>query len=145
MPNPSPRVAVAAVALVDDLEHPSRLLAARRTEPPSLAGGWEFPGGKVEPPESAEDAAVREVLEELGVRVRLGSRVGRTWPLGSTYEMHLFWGVALEGEPEPQPVEDHDAVRWLGAAELFEVAWLPADLPIVRYVETRLRVRTCQE
>jgi 8-oxo-dGTP diphosphatase len=39
---------VVGAAVVDDLEHPTRLLAARRTEPPALAGGWEFPGGKVD-------------------------------------------------------------------------------------------------
>ena len=65
---------MAAVALVDDLARPTRVLAARRTEPPQLAGGWEFPGGKVEPGESSRQAASRETLEELGVRVRLGDR-----------------------------------------------------------------------
>ncbi|MFW6203773.1 MAG: NUDIX domain-containing protein, partial [Actinomycetota bacterium] len=40
---------VVAAAIVDDLEHPQRLLAARRSAPPAMAGLWEFPGGKVEP------------------------------------------------------------------------------------------------
>lgn len=139
MPHPSPpRRAVAAVALVDDLGAPRRMLAARRSEPPALAGGWEFPGGKVEPGEDPAEAAVREALEELGVRVRLGDRIGATWPLGETFEMHLWFAEALPGEPDPRPLEDHDDLRWLGATELLDVAWLPADLPVVRHVATLL-------
>lgn len=134
MTSPSPPVAVAAVAFVDDLARPTRLLAARRSEPPALAGGWEFPGGKVEPGETPRDAAVREAREELGVRVRLGRQVGVPWPLGGSYVMHLFWAVARPGEPAPAALEDHSALRWLVPDELFDVAWLPADLPIVRHL-----------
>lgn len=127
-------VVVAAVALVDDLARPTRVLAARRTEPPALAGGWEFPGGKVEPGESGAEAAVRETAEELGVRVTLGGRVGGTWPLAGTAVMHLWWAVPLPGEPEPRPLQDHDALRWLTREELRDVSWLPADEPVVEHL-----------
>lgn len=134
------RVAVAAVALVDDLARPTRLLAARRSRPPELAGGWEFPGGKVEPGESPCAAAVREVREELGVRVELGDQVGqRPWPLGRTHEMWLWWAVARPGEPAPRPVADHDELRWLAQDTLREVPWLANDLPVLAHVETFLR------
>jgi 8-oxo-dGTP diphosphatase len=117
-----PRVVVAAVALVDDLTAPTRLLAARRNAPAALAGGWEFPGGKVEPGESPEQAAVREAREELGVEVELGALIGtRPWPLGASHEMWLWWAVARPGEPEPQPLADHDEVRWLSRAALHAV------------------------
>ena len=140
-----PRTAVAAVVLVDDLVRPTRLLAARRTGPPALAGGWEFPGGKVEPGERPAEAARREALEELGVRVRLGDRVGGTWPLGPTHEMWLWWALALPGEPEPVPLEDHDELRWLVREQLHEVAWLANDLPIVEHVAGRLRPATVDD
>ncbi|MGO0576715.1 (deoxy)nucleoside triphosphate pyrophosphohydrolase [Ornithinimicrobium panacihumi] len=131
---PLPPVLVAAVALVDDLARPTRVLAARRTEPPALAGGWEFPGGKVEPGETGEQAAVRECAEELGVRVVLGDRIGGGWPLSGRAVMDLWWAVAAPGEPEPEPLEDHDALRWLTREDLLDVAWLPADLPIVEHL-----------
>lgn len=134
-------IAVVAVALVDDLQRPTRLLAARRTEPPSLAGGWEFPGGKVDPGESEIDAVHRELAEELGVAIELGRPIdgpladGR-WPLGERYALRLWWAVVIDGEPAP--LEDHDELRWLSVADLRSVAWLPADAPIIDVLEPHL-------
>ncbi len=132
---------VVAAALVDDLEHPTRLLAARRTAPPELAGGWELPGGKVDPGESAIEALHREIREELGVTVRLGGVLaaeGRdgSWPLGERYRMDVWLAVVTDGDP--QPIEDHDELRWLEAGELFVVGWLPADLPVIALLERRM-------
>jgi 8-oxo-dGTP diphosphatase len=140
MTHTRPRVAVAAVALVDDLVRPTRLLAARRSDPPELAGGWEFPGGKVEPGESPAQAAVREIREELGVDVELGEPVGdgRPWPIGERHEMWLWWAVTRPGQPSPAPLADHDEVRWLTRRTLRQVAWLANDLDIVAHVETVL-------
>lgn len=139
-PDPTVREVVGA-AIVDDLEHPTRLLAARRTEPPALAGGWEFAGGKIDPGETAEQALHREVREELGVGVELGSRVhgpleGGRWPLGDAWAMTVWLAVVIDGEPAP--IEDHDALRWVSRHDLYAVPWLPADLPIVRAIEELL-------
>ena len=132
------RLEVVAAAIVDDLDHPTRLLAARRTEPPALAGGWEFPGGKVDPGESPLDALHRELHEEIGVHVRLGEKLPAPeadglWPLGERYRMHVWLAVVTEGDP--LPIEDHDALQWLDRGDLYAVGWLPADLPIVRALE----------
>ncbi|MEP6632308.1 MAG: (deoxy)nucleoside triphosphate pyrophosphohydrolase [Lapillicoccus sp.] len=129
---------VVAAAIVDDLDRPARLLAARRTEPPALAGGWELPGGKVDPGETADVALHREIREELGVTVRTGALLpaptedGR-WPLGDRYHMTVWLAVVVDGDP--QPIEVHDALRWLACDELYAVGWLPADLPIVQALE----------
>ncbi|WP_353952944.1 (deoxy)nucleoside triphosphate pyrophosphohydrolase [Knoellia sp. S7-12] len=138
---PKSPVEVVAAAIVDDLEQPTRLLAARRTEPRSLAGGWELPGGKLDPGESSVEALHRELVEELGVDVVLGDLVegpmerGR-WPLGTAYAMTVFLAVVIRGDPKP--LEDHDQLRWLTTADLYAVEWLPADLPIIRMLGSRM-------
>lgn len=125
---------VAAVALVDDLDMPTRVLAARRTAPPALAGRWEFPGGKVEPGESAEMAAVREVAEELGSQVVLGDPIGTTWPLVPGLVMRLWWAVLAGGSDLPRPLQDHDEVRWLTGQRIRQVPWLESNVAIVEHV-----------
>ena len=122
-----------AAAIVDDLAGPSRVLAARRVEPQALAGGWEFPGGKVEPGETPAAALHRELREELQVRVRLGAELsppdGTAWPLADGLEMRLWFAEVTAGIPTP--TDSHDELRWLTPGLLDEVRWLPADLPIV--------------
>jgi 8-oxo-dGTP diphosphatase len=104
-----------------------RVLAARRRAPEALAGGWEFPGGKVEAGESEAAAVVRECREELGVDVVCGSRVPGEWQVNAVLVLRLFLAEIVRGEPLPGA--DHDQLRWLSGAELFDVDWLPADLP----------------
>ncbi|MEP7191242.1 MAG: NUDIX domain-containing protein [Actinomycetota bacterium] len=131
---PSTPALVVGAAIVDDLTHPTTLLGGRRTEPPELAGGWELPGGKVEPGEAPHDALQREIREELGVEIELGTRVdgplaGGGWPLGERYVMQVWLARISAGEP--RPLQDHDQLRVLTRAELGSVAWLPADLGII--------------
>jgi 8-oxo-dGTP diphosphatase len=102
------------------------VLVAQRVRPPELAGRWELPGGKVGPGEAERDALARELAEELGLEVgdvAVGDRLGDDIALdGMTlraYRVHL-----LSGEPR---AHDHRAVRWVTAAELPDVDWVPAD------------------
>lgn len=132
---------VVAAAVVDDLQRPRRLLAARRTEPPPLAGGWELPGGKIDPGESPVDALHREIAEELGVQVELGPEVAGVdgapgWPLSAPYRMRVWLARVVSGEPAP--IEDHDAVVWLEPGRWLELDWLPSNLAVLRALITRL-------
>jgi len=115
--------------------HHARLLAARRVHPPSLAGRWELPGGKVEPGETPEAACVREVQEELGCDVRLVRRLPGEQPVHHGFVLWLYEAALVAGEPEPS---EHDAIRWLGPEELDDVPWLPADLPLLVPLRERL-------
>lgn len=132
---------IAAAAIVDALAKPTRLLAARRTAPQPVAGLWEFPGGKVEPGETAELAAVREVFEELGVRIRLGAELlGHTgpWRISRSKVLRLFLAEIIDGDP--QPLEDHDQLRWLDFSQSHSIAslvpWLDPDVPMVHKLES---------
>jgi 8-oxo-dGTP diphosphatase len=132
--HPVPLIRVVGAAIVDDLTSPTSLLGGRRTEPPELAGGWELPGGKIDPGEAPRDALRREISEELGVQIELGALLdgplAGAWPLGDRYVMQVWLARVTSGQP--RPLQDHDQLRVLTKAELYAVTWLPADLPIVR-------------
>jgi 8-oxo-dGTP diphosphatase len=113
-----------------------RLLAARRSAPPALAGRWELPGGKVEPGEAPPDALVRELREELGIEVEPVERIPGEWPLGSGLVLHVWTARLAAGVP--RPLEDHDALRWLTPAEVDNVDWLDQDRPAVAAAMRRL-------
>ncbi|MEU2424418.1 (deoxy)nucleoside triphosphate pyrophosphohydrolase [Streptomyces sp. NPDC007851] len=126
----SERIVVVGAALLDA----GRLLAARRSAPPDLAGRWELPGGKVEPGETPEDALARELREELGVETKAVSRVPGQWPLRDPYVLHVWTARLLPGSAAPEPLQDHDELRWLTPDELWDVDWLDQDVPAVREV-----------
>ena len=123
---------VVGVALLRE----GRVLAARRSGPPALAGLWEFPGGKVEPGEEPRATAVREISEELCCTIEVTGWVDADG--GDTVDTRPEFvpGIALriatarlvDGDPVPT---EHDAVRWLRADQLDEVSWAAADLPFL--------------
>ncbi|MFD5034227.1 (deoxy)nucleoside triphosphate pyrophosphohydrolase [Streptomyces sp. NPDC058405] len=114
-----------------------RLLAARRSAPPELAGRWELPGGKLEPGEGPEGALVRELREELGVETQPVERIPGEWPLKPGFVLQVWTARLLSGEP--RPLEDHDELRWLGPDEIHTVDWLDQDRPAVAEAARRLR------
>lgn len=122
---------VVGAAIVRD----GRVLAAKRTRPAAAAGRWEFPGGKVEDGESAEEALIREIAEELGVTVEVHRWLAGSASIGTAYELTVALAAIVAGEP--QPVE-HDRVRWLTAAELDAVDWLEPDRPFLPELRAEL-------
>jgi len=131
---------VVGALIVDDVLHPSRVLAARRSTPPS--GRWEFPGGKAEAGESTQDALVREIREELGVRVDVGQRLdpptGGRWPISKSLEMELWWCTVAD---EPSAGNSHDEVRWVNGEDLDALDWLDADRDALPLLVAALRTQ----
>ena len=106
-----------------------RIFATQRGYGP-YKDGWEFPGGKIEPGETPEEALKREIREELDAEIEVGEPAGRIeydYP-----EFHLsmdcFFCVLLSGAPI---LKEHEAAKWLSREELDSVAWLPADLSLI--------------
>ncbi|GAA2131150.1 (deoxy)nucleoside triphosphate pyrophosphohydrolase [Kitasatospora kazusensis] len=114
------------------LIHQGRVLAARRSAPPEVAGYWEFPGGKAEPGETPEQALERELYEELGVRARAVAQLPGRWPVRPGLELRIWTAELLSGDP--QPLEDHSELRWLGPEQLAEVDWLDHDREVLPHV-----------
>jgi 8-oxo-dGTP diphosphatase len=118
-----PTQIVVAAALISG----STVLVAQRVRPPELAGRWELPGGKVAPGESERDALARELAEELGLGIDdvvVGDRLGHDIALNGATALRAYRVRLLRGEPHPQ---DHRALRWVTAAELHDIDWVPAD------------------
>ncbi|MDJ0321921.1 (deoxy)nucleoside triphosphate pyrophosphohydrolase [Pseudarthrobacter sp. PS3-L1] len=141
------RILVVGAAVVDDLERPTFLLVARRTAPEKFAGLWEFPGGKVEIGERAQDALHRELREELGVEVVLGAELAgpshNGWPLDGKADMRVWFAEISAGAPEP--LEDHDVLEWMPLDErssVLALAWIPADVPIVHALLEKTGLRS---
>jgi 8-oxo-dGTP diphosphatase len=115
-----PQVVIGVAVIRDGL-----VLAALR---PGADGGWEFPGGKVEPGETDQQAAVRELREELAVEIEPGASLGPAQPIGDRYQLRVYAAALIRGEPV---LSEHSAVRWVSAGELTSLNWLPADRPFL--------------
>jgi 8-oxo-dGTP diphosphatase len=123
------RQVVVGVAIVAD----GRVLAALR---PGAEGGWEFPGGKVEPGESDRAAAVREIEEELGVRITVGPALEGEQPIGDKYVLRVY--LAELTDHWSPTLREHAEIRWVRAADLGTLDWLPADQPFLDTLRDRL-------
>ena len=129
-------ILVVAVALIDP---DGRILLSKRPEGKSLAGLWEFPGGKVEPSERPEQALIRELKEELGINVEQSCLAPLTFASHAYEDFHLLmplyvcrrWkGIAhgLEGQE----------LKWVRAKSLRDYPMPPADLPLIPHLQDLL-------
>lgn len=111
----------------------NRIFATQRAHG-EFAGGWELPGGKIEPGETLEEALVREIREELDTEISVDSlleTVEYDYPIFHL-SMKCYWCSVVSGD---LVLKEHAAARWLSKEELFDVEWLPADIELIKKIQ----------
>ena len=123
------RLYVVGAVIVDS----GRIFCTQRG-PGHLEGKWEFPGGKLEPGETPEEALAREIFEELACTIEVGERVLTTEHEYdfAVVELTTFYCTLVSGEPQ---LSEHSASVWLRPEDLTTLTWAPADLPAVHQIQ----------
>lgn len=118
---------VAAVIRKDD-----RIFATQRGYG-EFKDGWEFPGGKIEPGETPQQALVREIREELETEIRVGDLIDTIEYDYPTFHLSMdcFWCEIVEGSLE---LKEHEAAKWLDRESLYTVDWLPVDVGLIEKI-----------
>lgn len=130
---PKNDLVVVAAALID---RDGRLLVQQRPEGLSMAGLWEFPGGKVEPGETPEQALIRELAEELGIDVEQACLAPACFASDMLGDRHLLLLLYVCRKWRGTPVAHHaSALRWVRPVELYGLAMPPADKPLIGLLE----------
>ena len=101
-------------------------------------GQWEFPGGKIEEGETPQQALVREIKDQLEADIEVGELIDTIEYDYPTFHLSMdcFWAEVKSGELIPKEAE---AIKWLCAAELDSVQWLPADLSLIESIRIGLK------
>ncbi len=112
-----------------------RIFAAQRGYGKSK-GGWEFPGGKIEPGETPRQALAREIREELNAEITVGEKLTQVeWDYPDFHlSMSCYWCALKSGA---LTLREHESARWLSLNELDAVDWLPADRVVVAAIKTQ--------
>ena len=122
-------VKVVAAIICDNIKEKNKIFATARGYG-ELKGGWEFPGGKVEPGETPKQALVREIMEELDTEIKVGELIDTIEFDYPTFHlaMDCFWAEVTKGHLE---LKEAEAAKWLRKDQLDSVAWLPADVTLI--------------
>ena len=130
-------VKVVAAIICDNIKEKNKIFATARGYG-ELKGGWEFPGGKVEPGETPQQALVREIMEELDTEIKVGELIDTIefdYP-SFHLSMDCFWAEVRKGHLE---LKEAEAAKWLTRDQLGSVAWLPADVTLIDKIRRHMK------
>lgn len=129
-------IKVVAAVICDSLENMTKIFATARGYG-EFKGQWEFPGGKIEVGETSQQALIREIQEELNVKIEVGELIDTIEHDYPTFHLSMdcFWCVVVDGEIILKEAED---AKWLGIDELYSVDWLPADIVLIEKLQNSL-------
>lgn len=116
------------------IERDGLILIAQRKPGDRLEHQWEFPGGKVEPGETPQQALVRELREEFAVETEVGAYVGRSVFAYEHVTIELL-AYRVRYRSGTFALHDHQAIRWVPIAELDNYQFAPADVPLLRLLQ----------
>lgn len=122
-------VKVVAAIICDDMKEKNKIFATARGYG-DLKGGWEFPGGKVEPGETSQQALIREIIEELDTEIKVGELIDTVEYDYPTFHLSMdcFWAEVKAGHLE---LKEAEAAKWLTRNQLDSIDWLPADILLI--------------
>lgn len=122
-------VKVVAAIICDDMKEKNKIFATARGYG-DLKGGWEFPGGKVEPGETPQQALIREIIEELDTKIKVGELIDTVEYDYPTFHLSMdcFWAEVKAGHLE---LKEAEAAKWLTKDQLDSIDWLPADILLI--------------
>lgn len=129
------RVVAAVIKAVNEKSEPI-IFATQRGYGP-LKGGWEFPGGKIEPGETPQEALKREIMEELDTEIAVGELIDTIeydYP-DFHLSMDCFWCEIVKGD---LVLKEHEAAKWLMKEKMGDVEWLPADVTVIKAISVRM-------
>lgn len=122
-------IKVVAAIICDDMKEKNKIFVTARGYG-ELKGGWEFPGGKVEPGETPQQALIREIIEELDTEIKVGELIDTVEYDYPTFHLSMdcFWAEVKAGHLE---LKEAEAAKWLTKDQLDSVTWLPADILLI--------------
>ena len=129
-------IKVVAAVICDSLENTTKIFATARGYG-EFKGKWEFPGGKLEAGETSQQALIREIQEELDVKIEVSELIDTIEYDYPTFHLSMdcFLCVVVDGEII---LKEAEAARWLDKDELYSVDWLPADIALIEKLQNSL-------